>query len=61
MLTDAEKASAIAGFKALGYATGDTVDAVLKTAAIAFQKDYDRTPDGIIGRATLPTLCPAAR
>jgi lysozyme len=56
MLTDAEKASAIAGFKALGYATGDTVDAVLKTAAIAFQKDYDLTPDGIIGRATLSTL-----
>lgn len=55
-LSSTEKAAAIAGFRKLGYAVGDMLDAAYASAVRNFQRDHDLTVDGIIGRATLSTL-----
>ena len=55
-LTSGEKVAVRSGFASLGYAPGGMLDGVLKDSVIAFQRAYDLTPDGIIGRATLATL-----
>lgn len=55
-LTSAEKAAARDALVSLGYQPGPMLDAVLLTAAIAFQRDHALTVDGVIGRATLTTL-----
>lgn len=55
-LTSTEKAAVVAGLNRLGYKAGDKVDAALRDAVLAFQRDHDLTDDGIIGRATLSTL-----
>ena len=51
-----EKEAAREALAALGYAAGDVRGAVAKEAALAFQRDYDLTVDGILGRASLSTL-----
>lgn len=55
-LTSAEKARVGPALASLGYKHGAMLDAVLREAVVAFQRDHDLTADGIIGRATLSTL-----
>lgn len=55
-LSSQEKASAVAGLRALGYKAGTKTDAAMRDAAVQFQTDHGLTADGIIGRATLSTL-----
>lgn len=44
------------GFRSLGYEPGDDSVRILRQPVEAFQKHYDLTVDGKIGRATLATL-----
>ncbi len=44
------------GLIALGYKPGGAPGPILKAAVLAFQRDHDLTPDGIVGRATKATI-----
>lgn len=47
------------GLIALGYKPGGTPGPILYGAVVAFQRDHDLTPDGVVGRATAATLARA--
>jgi lysozyme len=55
-LSGAEIAAVFNGLHKLGYNPGDGAAKPAFSAVVAFQRDHDLTPDGIIGRATLSTL-----
>lgn len=55
-ITKAEIEEVSAGLKSIGYDPGIVVGMILRSAIEAFQKAYNLTVDGKIGRATLSTL-----
>jgi lysozyme len=55
-LSNDEVRSVFTALRGLGYNPGDGIEMVYRDAVLAFQRDHDLTPDGIIGRATLSTL-----
>lgn len=55
-LSATELAAVIQGFRQIGIDPGPAEDLITDAAVRAFQKKYDLTVDGIIGRATLSTL-----
>lgn len=55
-VTDEEIAVIRDGFRKVGFEPGPMKGRVLRLAVEDFQRKYDLTPDGLIGRATLSTL-----
>lgn len=55
-VTSAEIAAIRDGFALVGFDPGDKAGHVSRIAVEAFQRRYDLTVDGLIGRATLSTL-----
>lgn len=55
-ITPAEIEEVSAGLKSIGYDPGIVTGMILRSAVEAFQKAYDLTVDGKVGRATLSTL-----
>lgn len=55
-LSPDELVNVIEGFRRLGFDPGPAEDLITAEAVRAFQKKYDLTVDGILGRATLSTL-----
>lgn len=54
-MSAAEKNAAMDGFSKLGFKVGLGPNPLLM-AVVEFQRTYDLTPDGVVGRATLSTL-----